>query len=58
LAEALLTENFYYVTDVGRDITFLQEFYELQGKEIGLLEVARFGKDSPVLVVFKVSEQY
>ena len=56
IAEALLTENHYFVAEEARDVTFMEDFYESKGMKVALEEVERIGEDNP-LIVYKLVEK-
>ena len=55
IADALLTDNHYFVAEENRDVTFIKDFYATKDRIITLEEVERIGEENP-LVVYKLVE--
>jgi len=54
-AELLLLDNFYFVIEDGRDISFLGDFYRTLGIEIEVNMVDTIAGDDTTLVIYEVS---
>lgn len=56
IADALLTENHYFVAEEDEDITFVEDYYRTKGVNIALEEVERIGEENP-FIVYKLVER-
>ena len=57
IARLLLTDNFYFVAESNRDVTFIVDFYESKGKKVSLELQETIGEDENPFQVYKVAEQ-
>ncbi len=57
IADALLTENFYFVAESDRDVTFVEDFYESQNKKVTLELQETVGEGENPFMVYKIVEQ-
>lgn len=57
IAEAFLTDNFYFVAESNRDITFMEEFYKSIDKKVTLELQETVGEGEKPFMVYKVVEQ-
>ena len=53
-AELLLQDNFYFVIEEGRDISFLEDFYRTFGIVVAIESVDEIAGEDKILVVYKV----
>lgn len=57
IADILLTDNFYFVAESNRDVTFMEDFYKSNRKQVKLeLQDTISEKDNPFMV-YKIVEQ-
>lgn len=57
IAELLLTDNFYFVAESDRDITFMVDFYKSKDKKVTLELQETIGEGEKPFMVYKVVEQ-
>ena len=57
VAELLLTDNFYFVAESNRDVTFMVDFYKSKDKKITLELQETIGEGENPFRVYKVVEQ-
>lgn len=57
IAEALLTDNFYFVAESNRDVTFIEDFYKSKNKKVTLELQETIGEGESPFMVYKVVEQ-
>ena len=56
IAEALLSDNFYFVAESICDVTFVEEYYASQGKEVILEVEDTVGEGENPFLVYKIVE--
>lgn len=56
VAELLLTDNFYFVAESDRDVTFMIEFYKSKDKKVTLELQETIGEEENSFMVYKVVE--
>lgn len=56
VAELLLTDNFYFVAESDRDVTFMIEFYKSKDKKVTLELQEAIGEEENPFMVYKVVE--
>ena len=57
IAELLLTDNFYFVAESNRDITFMEDFYKSKGKKVTLELQEIIGEGENPFMVYQIVEQ-
>ena len=57
IAELLLTDNFYFVVESNRDITFMEDFYKSKGKKVTLELQETIGEGENPFMVYQIVEQ-
>ena len=57
IAKLLLTDNFYFVAESNRDVTFMETFYKSQDKNITLELQDTIGEDENPFMVYKITEK-
>ena len=57
IADALFTENFYFVAESNRDISFMEDFYKSKDKNVTLELQETIGEGENPFMVYKVVEQ-